>query len=90
MAGAVRPERPAHGQYFLWSGRGAVTDLDHAETVEDALQALRCQCPEGDWTLWHRWAPDDQGLASYKARLIAVKVRGQVLRFDHDLIDRVT
>ena len=55
------------GYYFLWSGIGAIEDLDDAEVLTDtpakALAALTAKV-DGHWTLWLR--------EGYRSILIAV------------------
>ena len=78
------PEVPgilvAYGRYAAtWIGLTDIIYVDEC-TLEASMLALQNQVG-GDWTLWYR--------QDVQARLVAVKVRGQILRFDHDLIARM-
>jgi hypothetical protein len=61
------------GNYYLWSGIGAIEDLDDAEPLTDtpakALMALRGK-QTGHWTLWLR--------EGCRAVLVAVWMPGQM------------
>lgn len=71
--------------YYLWSGQRNVEDVK-PDTLDEGLMQLERRV-DGDWTLWCRGS---RAPGSVKPALIAVKVAGQIIRFDRDLIAEVT